>query len=65
MENTNVEKRGVTAVGMAFRDKTKPSSTEFAEAFLEGLKRTQATGTYLVSYRNGRPVLIRSVNNLQ
>lgn len=58
------EKHRLSAVGVQMRDKTKSSSTEFAEAYLDGLKRTGATGTYLVSYRNGRPVLIRSVNNL-
>lgn len=65
MENTTREKDEHVAVGTQMRDKTKPTPTEFAEAFLEGIKRSQATGTYLVSYRNGRPVLIRSVNNLQ
>lgn len=64
MENTAIEKRRLAALGTQIRDKTKPTPTEFAEAFIDGLKRTQATGTYLVSYRNGRPVMIRSVNNL-
>lgn len=65
-----VEKTGkwtetVAAAAPPLRSKRKPTPTEFAETFLAGIARTGATGTFLVSYRGGRPIRIREVNNLQ
>ena len=45
-------------------EKRKVSPTEFSEAYLEGIKKNQVTGTFLVSYRGGRPIRIREVNEL-
>jgi hypothetical protein len=48
-----------------YLEKRKVSPTEFAEMFLDGIKQAQTTGTFLVSYRGGRPIRIREVNELQ
>lgn len=50
---------------MVYSEKRKAvNPTEFAEAYLDGIKLNQTTGTFLVSYRGGRPIRIREVNEL-
>lgn len=58
-EVVNVGEKAAVAVGQK-----RVSPTEFVEAYLDGIKRTQTTGTFLVSYRGGRPIRIREVNEL-
>jgi hypothetical protein len=67
MNHTNPgtsEKRIAGSTG-DLQSKTKPTPTEFAEAYLAGIRENGVTGTFLTAYRNGRPVRIREVNNLQ
>jgi hypothetical protein len=65
MKNPRAEKDAIPAGGPTLRLKTKPNPTEFAEAYLEGIRQNGTSGTFLTTYRNGRPVLIREVNHLQ
>lgn len=53
-----------SAVDLKDWGKRRVSPTEFVEAFLEGIAKQQTTGTFLVSYRGGRPIRIREVNEL-
>ena len=47
-----------------FCSKTQLTATEVAETYLADLHENKLTGTYLISYRGGRPIRIREVKNI-
>ena len=63
--NPGSSEKRIAGSASDLRSKTKPTPTEFAETYLLGIRVNGTSGTFLTTYRNGRPVNIREVHILQ
>lgn len=64
MEKDDLKPRAVAGELAKLRIKRKVNPTEWSEDFIEGIREQGTTGTFLVTYRGGRPIRIREVNEL-